>query len=260
MHGAHANVACRELSLAGECCRIEPAIQRSLTVRQIGIANEIGSIGAAGIRLGRRVDNGERPSRCVVPDEIDLPSGQDATSETPESIAPRQLVANDPNPVMTDVVNRDVTPLELRAVPRRERGGAGIRQCVMRVEIETAAISALERHLRGVIRLLADVSDHIDVRQPGILRVPRPAGLHRPWPNRRHVDVLIERETIGPRTDIPDGHHVAADLFLDEQVELLRTRGRIVDILLLHLSFRMRGVVEGQRRRDVGDEEVRHTT
>ena len=72
-----------------------------------------------------------------------------------------------------------------------------MRQRVMRREIQAADITTLEHHLTGIIGLLAQVCDHVDVRQQRVLGEQRPARLHRSGTDLRQVDVHVEVDAIG---------------------------------------------------------------
>ena len=127
----------------------------------------------------------------------------------------------------------------------------GVRQRVMRREIQAADISALEHHLSGIVGLFAQVRDHVDVRQQRILGEQRPSRLHRSGTYRRQVDVLVEVDAIGTRCDVTDRYDIAAQLLLDEEVGLPGSGGLVVGDLLAELSFWTSRVVEDQRRRYV---------
>ena len=168
-----------------------------------------------------------------------------------ESLPPWQFIADDADPVVADVVSRDIAPLDDGVVPGRQRGLTGVRQRVVGVEIEAARITSLEHHLRRIVGLLSQVRDHVDVRQQRILREPRPSRLHPSGPWLGQVDVLVEVEAIGTRRDVTKRDDIAAQLLLEKEIVLLGSSRLVVGDLLADLSFRMRWVVKHQRRRHV---------
>src|SRR5439155_24083993 len=92
VHRADADIARRELWLKckGRC--VEPALERALAGRQVGIADQVGSIAAADVGLRRRVDDRERDSGRVVGDEIDLPAREEPVRDAVESLPQWQLI------------------------------------------------------------------------------------------------------------------------------------------------------------------------
>src|SRR5882762_1899690 len=169
--------------------------------------------------------------------------------ETLESPPPGQLIADDSDPVVPNVIGRNIAPFEDGGVPRSQRGLTRMRECVMRIEVESAGITPLEQRLRRIVGLLSQVRDHVDVRQQRILREQRPSRLHRSGTWLGQVDVLVEVDAIGTRRDVTDRYDIAAQLLLDKEVVLHGSSGLVVRHLLADLSFWTSRVVEDQRRR-----------
>src|SRR5216684_6495611 len=103
--------------------------------------------------------------------------------DTVKVVSPRQLIAGDSNPFEPDVVGRNITPRVGMLVPGQET----ILLCMCpgqrRRQSQALRITAVYLELPRIISHLAQVGDHSDVGQQGVLGIVGPPRLHwsRPY-------------------------------------------------------------------------------
>src|SRR5713101_6619821 len=141
--------------------------------------------------------------------------------------SPRQIIAGYSNPFQPDVVGRNITPGEGMLVPGQET----ILLCMCpgqrRRQSQALRITAVYLELRRIISYLAQVGDHSDVGQQGVLGIVGPPRLHWSGPYGRQIDILIYRHAIGPMPDVSCRDHKATHLLFEKAVELYGP-GRLV--------------------------------
>src|SRR5712691_8294905 len=173
-------------------------------------------------------------------------------SDAMQIASPRQVITGYSNPFQPDVVGRNVTPGEGMLVPGQET----ILLCMCpgqrRRHSQALRITAVYFELPRIISHRAQVGDHGDVGQQGILGIQGPPRLHWSWPNRWQIDILIQRHAIGPMPDVSRRYHETAHLLLEKGVELYGPGRLIVCNLLSQYSGRIDRIIKGQWRGNVG--------
>src|SRR5712691_3768952 len=141
-------------------------------------------------------------------------------SDAMQIVSPRQVVARESNPFQPDVVGRNITPGVGMLVPGQET----ILLCMCprqeRRQSQALRITAVYLELPRIISHLAQVGDHSNVGQQGVLGIVGPPRLHWSRPYGRQIDILIHRHAIGPMPDVSRRYHEAAQLLLEKAVEL----------------------------------------
>ena len=126
-----------------------------------------------------------------------------------------------PSPPSDDGCRSPNRTIREPASPTSSAADSGMRQRVMRVERQARAIPPLEHQLHRVVVRLALIEEDGDVADVRVDRGIRPTRRNGAGSCRRQVDVRIRRNPVATRPDVAGRYHVAGELLLDHQVELL---------------------------------------
>src|SRR5260370_906114 len=138
--------------------------------------------------------------------------------------------------------------------------GADVARSVLGLERKCRSVEPLLDRLRTRIGITirvgaiaaAEVGYHGETCQQGVLRIVGSSRLHRSWPYRRQVDVLIQRHALGTMADVSRGYHEAAQLFLKNTVELVSPGYLVGCNRLLQHSGWIHSIIKHQGGEDVG--------